>query len=182
MKEKWRRLTSETIVDSPWLRVHQNSYELPNGSVIPTYYITERSDSALCVCYTGEKFVLVRQYRPGIEKWTLCHPGGRIEGDDPSPVSGGLRELLEETGYRPLEVTPLGAYAQIPAVSTGKVHLFLVQCEAVASEEPKPDATESLEVVQVTLAELENAIAGGEMDCLACVAATYRALARIQSA
>jgi ADP-ribose pyrophosphatase len=69
---------------------------LPNGREIIEYYIVERQDSAICVCQIDGQVLLVRQYRPGIGKTTLCHPGGRIEKDDQSPVQGALRKLLEE--------------------------------------------------------------------------------------
>lgn len=176
----WKVLASKKLVDSPWLQVFENSYELPNGAVIPTYYLTERSDSVLCACFTGSHFVMVRQYRPGIQESTLCHPGGRLEAEDSSPVSGALRELLEETGYQPVSVEPLGAFAQIPAVSAAKVHLFVVRCEASAQD--RPDATEDLSVILLTPSELEAAINAGQVNCVACVALSYRALRRLNAA
>lgn len=182
MGEKWKVLSSKQLLDSPWLKVHENAYELPNGSVIPTYYLTERNDSALCVCYTGEHFVLVRQYRPGIGESTLCHPGGRVETEDGSPVSGALRELLEETGYRPAAVHSLGSFAQIPAASSAKVHLFLVNCDPASSVLSEPEATEDLSVELLTRAELEEVIESGGMNCLACVAASYRAFCCLDAA
>src|SRR5215469_5134781 len=97
-KESWCRITTRQLIISPWLEVTRDSYVLPNGQAVPEYYIVKRGDSAICVCRIGDNVMLVRQYRPGIRKVTLCHPGGRIEEADGSTVQGVLREMLEETG------------------------------------------------------------------------------------
>src|SRR5262245_58252360 len=47
---------------------------------------------------TDGQVVLLRQYRPGIDRVCLEIPGGMIEpGED--PIAAGVRELAEETGY-----------------------------------------------------------------------------------
>jgi 8-oxo-dGTP pyrophosphatase MutT (NUDIX family) len=123
---------------------------------------------------------LVRQYRPGIKRVTLCHPGGRIEKGDPSPVHGALRELLEETGLKSDRVRRMGAFAQIPAVETGRVHMYLVDCSSLASDLAGLDTTEDLAIVLRPISELPALVASGEMDCLGCVAASWRLLLMLQ--
>jgi ADP-ribose pyrophosphatase len=143
---------------------------------VPEYYIVKRGDSAICVCRIGDNVMLVRQYRPGIRKVTLCHPGGRIEEADDSTVQGVLRELLEETGLVPDEIRALGKFAQIPAVETDYVHLFVANCTKASDGFGKPDVTEDLSTELVPVAQLEHIIEVGGMDCVACVAASYRLL------
>ncbi|MGE5286040.1 MAG: NUDIX hydrolase [Micromonosporaceae bacterium] len=171
------RLTStKQLVNSPWLQVSRDSYLLPDGREVPEYYIVRRNDTAVCVCRVGDELVLVRQYRPGIQKITLCHPGGRIEPDDQSPVHGALRELLEETGLAPEEVQHIGTFAQIPAVETSRAHMFLVNCIRTRARPADVDPTEYLATVLLPISELQDVIATGEMDCLACAAASYKVL------
>lgn len=158
----------------------RNSYLLPDGRKVPEYYIVSRQDSAVCVCRVGDSFLLVRQYRPGIRKVTVCHPGGRLEGSDVSPTKGALRELFEETGLRARNVRRLGSFAQIPAVETGRVHLFVVECEPDSVAEPCFDATEAISTLVVKADGLGTLISSGKMDCLACVAASRLALAEVR--
>ena len=178
--ERWQRKTRETVLDSPWMRVYKDKYILPDGQQIPDYFIWESGDSALCVCRIGEdKILLTRQYRPGIEKYTVCHPGGRLESSDASPVSGAIRELLEETGYSPQKVISLGTFGQVPAITPNRVHIFLVQCEPLPNQ-PTPEPSEKIDVELVPIPKLKELIASGDMDCIACVAASYLALGEIK--
>lgn len=179
MVERWQRQTRKKVLDSEWIKVFEDSYTLPNGHQIPHYFIWESSNSALCVCKIDDKVLLTQQYRPGIEKHTVCHPGGRLESQDSSPMSGALRELLEETGYSPHKVTPIGNFGQIPAITPNRVHFFLVECKPSPGLS-KPDASEKIDTRLVPIEELKSLIASGEMDCVACIAATYLALGAIK--
>lgn len=175
----WIRDTSRIVLENPWLKVREDSYSLPNGNKIPKYYIEERADSAISVCVIGSDVLLVRQYRPGLEKKTLCHPGGRVEASDSSAKAGGLRELLEETGYTPTTCDILGVFGQIPAVSTAKIHVLMVECAGDKKRSPTHDPNEDIEVEVVPISTLRDIIARGDMDCVACVAASYMALSRL---
>lgn len=178
-KPHWQRETRKTVLHSPWIEVYEDSYTLPDGGQIPHYFIWKSSDSALCVCkihhQDEDKVVLTHQYRPGIEKHTLCHPGGRLEQSDSTPISGALRELLEETGYTPKKIIPLGTFGQIPAITPNRVHLFLVECES-SPIPPHKDKSEEIDITLVPIAKLKKVISSGKMDCIACVAASYLAL------
>jgi len=51
-------------------------------------------------------FVMVRQFRPIIESWTLEFPGG-LRDPGESPEVTAQRELREEAGFAPIELVPL---------------------------------------------------------------------------
>ena len=54
-----------------------------------------------------DKFILERQYRYAFNEEVIEIPAGKLEeGEIPLPAAE--RELLEETGYRPLKMTFLG--------------------------------------------------------------------------
>lgn len=40
-QDKWKTLSSEYLFNRPWLTVRRDSYELPDGRIVPEYYILE---------------------------------------------------------------------------------------------------------------------------------------------
>ncbi len=71
-------------------------------------------------------FLMVRQYRHGISRTTVEFPAGLIEaGEDPEAAA--KRELLEETGYRPGSLEPIGTINPNPAFMNNRCHTFLAE-------------------------------------------------------
>lgn len=72
-----------------------------------------------------DRLVLVRQFRFGSDAFSLELPGGVLEkGED--GVTGGVRELLEETGYGGGKVSLLGSVYANPAIQNNRCHFVLV--------------------------------------------------------
>ena len=68
------------------------------------YYSLRLRDYVAIFAVTEEKeVVLVRQYRPAVEKYTIELPSGLAEESEP-PEETARRELWEETGYRARQV------------------------------------------------------------------------------
>lgn len=64
------------------------------------YYRFSGVDSVIsCVLDQEDQFVMVRQYRPNLEMFTLESPAGGVEAGE-SPLAAMQREIFEETGLR----------------------------------------------------------------------------------
>ena len=99
-REQWKVRESRRILAKPWLTVRQDTVELPNGNVIPEYFVFEYPDWVNVIPVTEDgRIVLVRQYRHGIGRVCWEIPAGVVEKTDPTPLAGAQRELLEETGF-----------------------------------------------------------------------------------
>ena len=69
------------------------------NAVDPPYYSLRMLDYVSVIALTTERqVVLVRQYRPAVERYTLELPSGHVEADE-TPEQSAHRELAEETGY-----------------------------------------------------------------------------------
>lgn len=95
----WKLLSTEYLVNAPWLKVAKEKCELPNGKVIDDFYTLWQPDWVLILARTKEgKWVTTQQYRHGTGKIALEFPAGIINKGE-TPEQAALRELQEECGY-----------------------------------------------------------------------------------
>lgn len=98
--EKAKVLASKYLFKKPWLTVRQEKIELPNGVIVPEYYILEYPDWVNTLAITKDKkFVMIRQYRHGSQTTNYEFCGGCVDPEDESLMAAAQRELFEETGY-----------------------------------------------------------------------------------
>lgn len=96
----WEVIESEYLHKRPWLTVRRESLRMPDGTIVPEYYVLEYSNWVNIIAITKEgKFILVEQYRHGIQETCLEICAGVAEENDASPLISAQRELMEETGY-----------------------------------------------------------------------------------
>ena len=125
---KWKVRASKRILAKPWLTVRQDAVELPNGHVIPEYFVFEYPDWVNVIPVTEDGcIVLVRQYRHGIGRVCWEIPAGVVEKTDASPLAGAQRELLEETGFSSGVWEELMQISGNPAAYNNITHCYIVR-------------------------------------------------------
>lgn len=132
-------------MQSGFFRVRKDTCELPDGRVMPTYYVLEFPDWVNVVPLTSDgKVILLRQHRHGVEEDCLEIPGGSSHpGGKEDPRLAAERELLEETGYCAKEWISCGYHFPNPALQTNRMHTYIaLGCEKVS--EPNLDPFEDL--------------------------------------
>jgi ADP-ribose pyrophosphatase len=151
---RWKILKSEILLKAGFFRMRMDECELPDGRVMPRYYVMEFPDWVNVVPLTSDgQIILIKQYRHGAEQEFLEIPGGSTHpGANEDPKLAGERELLEETGYKPTEMIYCGHHFPNPALQGNRMHTYLaLGCVKVA--EPDLDPYEDLEVVMMSLEE-----------------------------
>jgi 8-oxo-dGTP pyrophosphatase MutT (NUDIX family) len=177
--EAWKRLRSERLLETPYFALRSDRLRLPGGAVKDPYYVVERPDAAIIFPLTGEgEVVLVRQYRPPLERMELGLPAGLVEEGE-KPEDAARRELLEETGYSGDQWEPLGSLASSPSLKDNWAYLFLAR-GVDESAPPDPDEHELVEVVRVPVGDLTGLIRSGEIVSSSGVAAIMLALERLR--
>jgi 8-oxo-dGTP pyrophosphatase MutT (NUDIX family) len=89
----------------------------------PYYRITGVDSVISCILDQSDNFILIRQYRPNLEMFTLESPAGGIEKTE-SPIQAMQREILEETGLR-CALLPIGRDFRLMMNRTNiRDHLF----------------------------------------------------------
>lgn len=142
----WKILQSEYLFKEPWFTVRRDKVELPNGSVIPSYYVLEYPAWICVLGVTREgKLLMERQYRHGLGQvaYELC--AGVAEDSDISYKEAARRELWEETGYGKGHWEEYMVFSANPGTHTNLTYCFLAtDLEKVG--EPHPEVTEDIAV------------------------------------
>jgi ADP-ribose pyrophosphatase len=174
-KPRWRVRSSSYVVDSPYMRLRADELELPDGTIVPNYYVRESFGFVTILALTADRqVILVRQYRYGADSIHLELPAGMLmEGE--APQACALRELAEETGYEVARSEAAAVYLPEPVRSTARAYVY-VGFDARRTRELQLDVTEHLQVEIASLPRFREMLADGTVDAGASIAAGYRAL------
>jgi 8-oxo-dGTP pyrophosphatase MutT (NUDIX family) len=173
-KPLWRVRASSYVVDTPYLRLRKDEVELPDGTIVPDYFVRESNGFAIVFAITTAGTVLLsREYRYGSDTVGIELPAGTLDANE-DPLACAQRELREETGYEAAEYLSLGTFFAEPVRSNARAYLFLARGARKVGEQVL-DATEHIDVIEVSLDELRAMIRDGRMNSLSAVATAYRA-------
>jgi len=166
----WRVTASKYLIDDTFLRLRQDSIELPDGSVIAEYYVRESRGFVMVFAITPEhRVVLVHQYKHGIGRELLELPAGMIDKGE-QPLETARRELAEETGYEAESFERVGEFVTDPTNSDTIAHLYIAR-GALRSREQDLDPAENIDVRLATFNELKTMVRDGSIHSMSHVGA-----------
>lgn len=96
--------------------------------------------------------ILIRQYRPALNKYIYEVPAGVAEPGEPVRKAAE-RELVEELGYIPNELIEIGVFYPVPGYSTEKMHFFLARKLEYVGAKPEP-----YEVIEPVTVSIDKAV------------------------
>ena len=171
--KEWKVLESEYLVRRPWLTARRDRLELPDGRIIPEYYVLEYPDWVNVIAITKDgQFVMERQYRHAARKISLELPCGVMEEGE-TPLEAAQRELLEETGFGGGQWKKLMELSPNPSAMSNTTHCFLaIGVEKIA--EQHLDETEELSVLFMTKEEVKRMLNENQICQALMVAPLYK--------
>ena len=129
----WPKLIARTRTPiSEWMTVVSKDVQFSPDATVETYYAIEQPSYLATVAMTQEgRILLVRQYRPAIERYSLELPSGLLDQSE-DPATGVARELLEETGYTTETITLIGKTATCSSRISNHMYSFSLWPERVS--------------------------------------------------
>lgn len=164
----WHIIDSETLCDTPYLRVYREHVATPSRPDGVTWMVARRRTAAVVAPRTPEgKFILIRQERVAVRRVLWEFPAGQVdEGvSEASILDTALRELGEEAGVTCRGgLVPLGLFYSSVGFTDECCHLFLAEDVIPREEGSDHDEHEAiLEVRAFTPDELRQMIASAEI-------------------
>ncbi len=172
---RWERVGEEDRHDYGIFSLRTWKSRSPRTGQARRFTVVDTADWVNVVAVTPEgRFVLVRQYRHGIDEFTLEIPGGVIDPGE-SPEEAAVRELREETGHVGAAPIRIGVVAPNPAIQTNACYTCVItECRRVG--DPEPDPGEDLAVETLSAGEIRAAVRDGGIThaLVLCAFAWYR--------
>ena len=156
-----KKLSSRLIYDGRIVHLYEDTVSLPGGGVAPREYV--RHIGAVCVlALTDEnEIILERQYRYPMGRVVVEIPAGKLDSADEDPREAALRELREETGIVPRELTYMGEDLSSPAILSERIYMFFARGLTFGSQ--KLDEDEFLDVFRMPLTEAVEQVLSGKI-------------------
>jgi 8-oxo-dGDP phosphatase len=158
---RWTVHGERALYESEWMSLYLADVELPDGQRFEHHVLRIPREAAATVVHDPDRgLLLLWRHRFITDSWGWEIPGGRIDEGE-TPEQAAARETLEETGWRPGPLRPIGAYHPLAGAVEQRFHVFLAQgAEHVG--DPR-DTFEAERVEWVPVARVRELIRSGEV-------------------
>ena len=125
--QRWKKLEARTIAHTRIFDVQSVDFQHPARLKSQDFFVINAPDWVNVVALTPDRqLVLVRQFRFGLDDFSVEIPGGVMDPGE-NAIAAGVRELREETGYIGTAARLLGVVHPNPAMQNNRCHLVLVE-------------------------------------------------------
>jgi len=173
MLRPWKKLRSSLLGDFRIFTIRSDVKISPRTRKEHDFFVIDSAHWVNVIALTSNhEMVMVEQFRHGSNTVELEVPGGMIDPTDDSPITGGARELREETGYEGEGGRIIGEVWPNPAIQSNTCYTVMFEhCELKHPHEWDP--AEELVTRLVALADIPELVASGQIKHSLVVVALY---------
>jgi ADP-ribose pyrophosphatase len=153
--EHWKRLSRKSLVDTKFLKVYEDTVELPNGTIFDDYTVAALPSGVVIVATDVEGKLLTQfEYKYAIDKIILNLPSGSVEDGDSVFVTAA-KELLEETGYVSEELELIQETYEYPSKLSHSLYIVRAK-NAKKVQDAVHEDSESISEVRLISADMQD--------------------------
>lgn len=161
MSEKFRRLSEETLHEGYIFNYNRATFEDPEGGSFERDVI-RHAGAVAALPVEGDQILLVRQYRPSLDRLLLELPAGLREPGEALEVTAA-RELEEEIGRRPGHLELLVSCHTAVGFTDEVITIFVAT--DLEEVDRRADSVEErfMEIVPVAISDIPALVASGDL-------------------
>ncbi len=128
MSDHVERIERTLVRKGAIVDIYEDTVKLPNGAIEKWDFVSHRMGAACIVPVDAAgRVLLVRQYRPALDRYTWELPAGcRDEVDEPTDITA-KREMEEETGYTSDDIIQLLSLKSTVAFCNELIDVYLAR-------------------------------------------------------
>ena len=158
--DEWQVIGVRPVYDSKWVRLELAEVQLPSGQHFEHHKVTMPAAAMTVVLSdSGDDVLLSWRHRFVPDTWNYELPGGLVE-DDEDAESTAVREVVEETGYRPRSMRHLVTFEPMIGMVSSPHHLYLAKG---ATREGHPTEKDEGQFEWIPLARIPDLITSGKV-------------------
>ena len=162
MAEHIKRIERKLVYQGNILGFYEDTMQTPDGKIAKWDFLHHKGAAAVVPVTDKGTILMVEQYRPALERFTLEIPAGALDAPGEPGEICAARELEEETGYRSDDLEWLITVHTAVAFCDEKVPAYVAR-NLVASRQ-NLDEDEFIDVKECTVEELKEKIFKGEIE------------------
>ncbi|MCA9886337.1 MAG: NUDIX hydrolase [Anaerolineae bacterium] len=149
------------VYDGKLVKVDKLTVQLPDEATALREVVKHPGAVAIVPLDTDMNVLMVRQFRIAAQQQLLEIPAGTLEPNE-EPDLAAVREMREETGFRPNNIQHIGGVYPAPGYTTEYIHLYYATDLVEAPLEQ--DSDEFIDLVRMPLSEAIERVASGEIE------------------
>ncbi len=154
-------LSTQVIFEGRILKLRVDTVRTSDGRQTTREVVEHAACIVVIAVDADDNILLVKQYRRAIDKELLEIPAGGIdEGENAEEAV--IREMREETGFRPQKVERLGGFYSTPGYCNEYLYLYLAT--DLTPDPLSAEDTAGIEVVRVPVAQASELINSGKIE------------------
>jgi len=161
MDGKFERIDRQLVKKAHIFEMYEDTLRLPDGNIVHYDFLKHKGASAVIPVLPDGRILMVKQYRPAIDRFTLEVPAGGRNALDEDYLIAAKRELEEETGYRSEDIEYLLSVRTAVAFSDENIAIYVAKNLKKTSQHL--DDEEFIDVCSYEPSELVRMVLSGEI-------------------